>query len=70
MWKCLPWNHSIVQHWGKDHTKKTECHGFGKVFRGWILGKYQGVHIREALINEKIVGSCMERYQASTIESP
>lgn len=34
------------------------------------LRKYEGVHIREALINEKIVGSCMERYQTSTIESP
>ena len=34
------------------------------------LRKYQGVHIREALINEKIVGSYMDRYQASTIESP
>lgn len=63
---------SFVQHW-RIHTQENPDSVMcmeNSSDKSLDLGKHQQIHIREALINERIVGSYIDRDQASPTVSP
>lgn len=71
MWKCFAWNHQLYSALENSCYREIQTVMGMEVFRQWLdLGRHQWIHIRKVLINERIVGSWMDRHQVSRTESP